>query len=260
MSENFDSNQNHYFFNKKGTIPLVFIHGVGLDHQMWKPQINNLNEFSTITYDLLGHGKTPCKKEKLTLNDFSSQLIEILEHLQINRINLIGFSLGSLIALDFISNYQNKVDKLILIGTTYKRSKEEKSLVLDRYNQAKLNKPISKQALKRWFSDDYLEKNPKTYELFMNILNKQPEDHKNFLKAYDLFANHYDDFEAIKKIDRKTLVMTGSNDVGSTPAMSKELVKDLVNSTYIEIKNGKHLCSIECADDVNMNIKNFINN
>ena len=68
------------------------------------------------------------------------------------------------------------------------------------------------------------------------------------------------DFEAIKKIDRKTLVMTGSDDVGSTPTMSKELVKDLVNSTYIEIQNGKHLCSIECVDDVNIRIKNFINN
>ncbi len=251
MSENFDSNQNHYFFNKKGTIPLVFIHGVGLDHQMWNPQINNLNEFSTITYDLIGHGKTPCKKEKLTLNDFSNQL---------NKINLIGFSLGSLIALDFTSNYEDKINKLILIGTTYKRSNQERSLVLDRYNQAKLNKPISKQALKRWFSDDYLEKNPKTYELFINILNKQPEDHKNFLKAYDLFANHKDNVQAIQKNIVKTLVMTGSDDPGSTPTMSKELVKDLVNSSYIEIKNGKHLCSIECADDVNINIRNFINN
>jgi|TARA_B100000959_G_scaffold170407_2_gene178470 pimeloyl-ACP methyl ester carboxylesterase len=260
MSENFDSNQNHYFFNKKDTIPLVFIHGVGLDHQMWNPQINNLNEFSTITYDLLGHGKTPCKKEKLTLNDFSNQLVEILEHLQINKINLIGFSLGSLIALDFTSNYEDKINKLILIGTTYKRSNQERSLVLDRYNQAKLNKPISKQALKRWFSDDYLEKNPKTYELFMNILNKKPEDHKNFLKAYDLFANHKDNVQAIQKNIVKTLVMTGSDDPGSTPTMSKELVKDLVNSSYIEIKNGKHLCSIECADDVNINIRNFINN
>jgi len=165
-----------------------------------------------------------------------------------------------LIALDFSSHFQKKVEKLILIGTTYKRSDEERSLVLERYNQAKLNKPISKQALKRWFTDKYLEKNPNTYNLFIDILNKKPEDHKNFLKAYDLFANHYDDFEAIKKIDTKTLVMTGSDDIGSTPTMSKELVKDLVNSTYIEIQNGKHLCSIECVDDVNMKIKNFINN
>ena len=260
MSQNFDPNQNYYFFNKKDSIPIVFIHGVGLNHQMWDNQVNYLNEFSILTYDLLGHGKTPCNKDKLSLKDFSYQLLRILDYLKIEKINLVGFSLGSLISLDFSSRFQNKVEKLILIGTTYKRSDQERSLVLDRYNQAKLNKPISKQALKRWFSDKYLDDNPKTYDLFMNILNKKPQDHNNFLKAYQLFANHYDDFEAIKKIDRKTLVMTGSEDVGSTPTMSKELVKDLANSTYIEIKNGKHLCSIECADDVNMKIKNFINN
>ena len=260
MSQNFDPNQNYYSYYKKETVPIVFIHGVGLDHKMWDNQVDYLNEFSILTYDLLGHGKTPCKKEKLSLKDFSDQLLGILDYLNIEKINLVGFSLGSLIALDFSSNFQNKVEKIILIGTTYKRSEHERSLVLDRYNQAKLNKSISKQALRRWFSDKYLQDNPKTYDLFMNILNKKPEDHKNFLKAYELFANYYDDIEAIKKIDRKTLVMTGSDDIGSTPRMSKELVKDLVNSTYIEIKNGKHLCSIEYVDDVNMNIKKFINN
>ena len=54
--------------------------------------------------------------------------------------------------------------------------------------------------------------------------------------------------------------MTGSNDPGSTVAMSKTLSKDLVNSKFIEINNGKHLCSIECSDDVNMKLKNFISN
>ena len=260
MSNNFDPNQNHYVYIKKDTTPLIFIHGVGLDHQMWDPQINSLKEFSTITYDLLGHGKTPYKKEKLSLNDFSNQLIEILEHLKIDKIHLIGFSLGSLIALDFVSKMQNKVDKLILIGTTYKRSIEERSLVLDRYNQAKLNKPISKQALKRWFTDKYLKENPKTYDLFMSILNKNSKDHENFLKAYELFANHEDNAQIVKNITSKTLVMTGSDDPGSTPAMSKKLAKDISNSSYIEIINGKHLCSIECADDVNINIRNFINN
>jgi pimeloyl-ACP methyl ester carboxylesterase len=260
MSNNFDPTQNHYVYIKKDTTPLIFIHGVGLDHQMWDPQINSLKEFSTITYDLLGHGKTPYKKEKLSLNDFSNQLIEILEHLKIDKIHLIGFSLGSLIALDFVSKMQNKVDKLILIGTTYKRSIEERSLVLDRYNQAKLNKPISKQALKRWFTDKYLKENPKTYDLFMNILNKNSKDHENFLKAYELFANHEDNAQIVKNITSKTLVMTGSDDPGSTPAMSKKLAKDISNSSYIEIINGKHLCSIECADDVNINIRNFINN
>ena len=260
MALNFDPNQNYYYFKSNKTLPLVFIHGVGLDHQMWEPQLKQLNDFSILTYDLLGHGKTPLKKDKVTLKDFSDQLRSILDYLKLTKIDLIGFSLGSLIALDFASTFQDRLNKLILIGTTYQRSDDERSLVLDRFNQAKLNKPISKQALKRWFSDEYLKKNTKTYDLFMKILDKTPEDHINFLKAYELFANHEDDIEKIKKIKTKTLVMTGSNDEGSTPNMSKKLVSDLNNSQYIEIKHGKHLCSIECSNDVNMYIKKFVSN
>jgi len=132
--------------------------------------------------------------------------------------------------------------------------------VIDRVNLAKLNKPISQLAMKRWFTDEYLKKNPNIYQEFMKILAKDGEDHKNFIKAYELFAYYKDDEEKIKKINTKTLVMTGSIDPGSTPEMSKKLSKDLNNSSYIEINNGKHLCSIECADDVNINIKKFIEN
>ena len=123
-----------------------------------------------------------------------------------------------------------------------------------------MNKPISRQALKRWFSDKYLSENPDVYNEFMSILNKNPKEHDNFLKAYKLFANHRDDIELIKKIDAQTLIMTGSDDPGSTVAMSKSLAKDLVNSKFVEVKNGKHLCSIECADDVNIALRNFIYN
>ena len=188
MSQGSDSNQNYYSFIDNNTTPLVFIHGVGLDHQMWASQTNSLKEYSTITYDLLGHGKTPFNKEEITLDDFSNQLLFILNFLKVDKCNLVGFSLGSLVALDFASKFQDKLKSLTLIGTTYKRTDNERALVVDRFNQAKLNKPISKQALKRWFSDEYLKNHPEVYNQFMKILNKQPKDHANFLKAYKLFA------------------------------------------------------------------------
>ena len=152
------------------------------------------------------------------------------------------------------------MSSLAVIGTTYKRTGNERALVIDRFNQAKLNKPISKMALKRWFSERYLKIHPELYDQFLKILNKEPKDHSNFLKAYKLFAYYQDEIKKIKKISTKTLIMTGSKDSGSTVDMSKALSDDLINSSFIEINNGKHLCSIECADDVNMNLKNFINN
>jgi len=260
MPHNFDPNQNYHSFIDNNTEPLVFIHGVGLDHKMWDSQITSLNNYSTITYDLLGHGKTPYNKEEVTINDFSNQLDDLIKFLKVDKINLVGFSLGSLIALDFASKFQHKIKSLAIIGTTYKRTSEQKALVVERFEQAKLNKPISKQALKRWFTDKYLNDHPEIYDQFIKILTKYGEDHLNFLKAYKLFADHQDDIDIIKNIKTKTLVMTGSDDSGSTVQMSKSLSDDLTNSIFIQINNGKHLCSIECADDVNIKLKNFINN
>jgi len=260
MPHNFDPNQNYHTFTDNNTDPLVFIHGVGLDHKMWNSQIAYLNNHSIITYDLLGHGKTPYNRKEISLNDFSNQLDYLLKFLKIDRINLVGFSLGSLIALDFASKFQDKLKSLTLLGTTYKRTSEQKALVIERFEQAKLNKPISKQALKRWFTDKYLNDHPEIYDQFTKILTKDGEDHLNFLKAYKLFAYHQDDINMIKNIKTKTLVMTGSDDSGSTVEMSKSLSNDLINSSFTEINNGKHLCSIECSDDVNINLKKFINN
>ena len=260
MQKNFELNQNYYTYINKDTVPLLFIHGVGLDRKMWDPQTNYFKNNSTITYDLLGHGKTPYTNEKITMKDFTDQLINLIDHLKVDKINLVGFSIGSLIALNFAANYEHKLNSLTLLATTYKRDKKQRQQVIDRVNLAKSGKSISKLALKRWFTEKYLKKNPDIYEKFIKILSKKPNDQKNFINAYELFANYQDDIDMVRKIKTNTLVMTGSLDPGSTPEMSKNLSNDLKNSLYVEINNGKHLCGIECADDVNINIKKFIEN
>ena len=254
------NNQNHYTYIDNKTVPIVFIHGVGLNRNMWLPQINYFKNQSLLTYDLLGHGRTTFEKEEVKMEDYVDQLLSLSELLNIDKFHLVGFSIGSLIAINFAANFQEKLKSLTLIATTYKRSEKQRQEVIDRVNLAKLNKPISQLALKRWFTDEYIQNNPNVYEEFMKILTKDGEDQKNFIKAYELFANYKDDINIIKKIKTKTLVMTGSIDPGSTPEMSKKLSNDLINSSFIEINNGKHLCSIECSDDVNINIKKFIEN
>ena len=79
----------------------------------------------------------------------------------------------------------------------------------------------------------------------------------NFLKVYELFVKHKND-EDFQKIQSKTLVMTGEHDIGSTIEMSLQLNSLIKDSELKIIKGGKHLCGIECADEVNLNIKSFI--
>ena len=126
MSYNFDNDQNHYYFNNKNSLPIIFIHGVGLNQQMWKPQIEFFKNNSFITYDLLGHGKTPFNSQELTMENFTDQLSNLVNNLNIEKFNLIGFSIGSLIAIEFASKYEKYLNSLTLISTTYKRTTEER--------------------------------------------------------------------------------------------------------------------------------------
>ena len=250
------ANNTFYLLNQKKNTPIVFIHGVGLNHTIWKPQIDAFNN-TVIAYDILGHGKTPLNKDNISFDDFSNQLINLIDELKIKKIHLVGFSIGSLIARNFASKFNQRLESLTLLCSIFQRNQEQQQIVKDRFELAKKSKSLSKQALKRWFTDDYLENNPNTYEKICLMLEEN--NMENFLKIYQLFVNHEDN-EKFENINTKTLVMTGEEDIGSTPEMSKNLSNVINNSEVKIISKGKHLCSIECADDVNMAIKKHIQN
>ena len=85
-------------------------------------------------------------------------------------------------------------------------------------------------------------------------------NHETWLKIYKLFVEHEDDDMNIKKITAKTLVVTGKEDIGSKPKMSKEISKLIHGSFCKIIEKGKHLCNIECSENFNITIKEFIDN
>ena len=251
-----DSRNTFYILNKKDNTPIVLIHGVGLNHKIWEPQINSFNN-TVLVYDILGHGNTPLTKSKISFDDFSSQLLNLIDELKFHKIHLVGFSIGSLIARNFATKYDSRLESLTLLCSVFQRSNEQQKVVNDRFELSKKSRSLSKQTLKRWFTDDYINKNPKIYKKISSMLEENNVE--NFLKVYKLFVTHQDD-EIFENIKTKTLIMTGENDIGSTPEMSKNLSKIIANSKVKIVSNGKHLCSIECADDVNNAIKEHINN
>ena len=133
MSNKFDSFGSSYSFNKVNEKnPIVFIHGVGLTKEIWETQISFFKDYNTLTYDLLGHGKTPLKKSKVSFEDFSKQLNKLINELNFKKIRLIGFSLGALIARNFASENSDKLDSLVLLGSIYKRNEDQIRIVKNR--------------------------------------------------------------------------------------------------------------------------------
>ena len=248
---------NYYFKKENDRDPIVFIHGVGLNKEIWNTQIKFFKNHNILTYDLLGHGKTPLEKIQLNIEDFTKQLLDLIKELEIKKIHLVGFSMGALVARNFAATHGDKLSSLVLHGSIYKRSEEQKRIVLNRFELIKAGRPASKdRALRRWFSDKFLKENKEIYEKIFSILHENI--HNNFIKAYKIFVNYEDDDQTLANINTNTLVTTGQYDVGSTTEMAKNLTEKIKNAKYIEIKDGKHLCNIECAEEFNKTIEVFV--
>ena len=112
---------------------------------------------------------------------------------------MVGFSLGALIARHFASKHNDRLSSLIIHCSIYKRTEEQKRVVKNRLEVAKMNKPASKKAaLRRWLSEDFIKKNPDVYKKIYSILEKNK--HADFLKCYEIFVNYVDDDSMLKKL------------------------------------------------------------
>ena len=132
------------FYTKEGTAfksygdqpsPLIFIHGVGMRGDVWSPQVEYFcSDYQVITYDFLGHGDSPLPPEEPSLDDYVKQLNNLLKHLDLSLISLVGHSMGALISVAFALKYPDKVKALVPINIAFNRSEDAQKGVLNRAN------------------------------------------------------------------------------------------------------------------------------
>jgi pimeloyl-[acyl-carrier protein] methyl ester esterase len=94
--------------------PLVFIHGWAMHSGIWQSFAKQLAQhYQVICIDLPGHGKSQ-KLSAFTLDNIAQAL---QKNLPDEPVNLIGWSLGGMIALNFANRFPNQVQTLTLIGS-----------------------------------------------------------------------------------------------------------------------------------------------
>lgn len=96
--------------------PLVLIHGLSLDTRMWDDQFAIFAEHHRVLrYDVRGFGRSAVPtREPYSHHD---DLKALLDHLRISHAHILGHSMGSGIALDFVLAHPEFADSLISVGT-----------------------------------------------------------------------------------------------------------------------------------------------
>ena len=257
LKKGFDNNKTYFESNLQASkIPTIFIHGVGLDNSMWIPQKTFFSNQSVIFYDILNHGKSQKGFSELSFQKFSKQLDDLVNYLNVKNINLVGFSIGALIAQHYTEKNYKKVNKLVLIGSVYKRTEEQIKTVKNRFKNALNEESITIDSINRWFTDPYLKDNPNVFDFFFKLLEKKKNS--DFLPAYKVFVESDSEKLDFSNFTMPTLIMTGEHEIGSTPKMSEDLHREIKNSSLCIIKNAKHGVTVEKSEKVNNQILNFL--
>ncbi len=100
-----------------GSTPLVHVHGFGISGQYLVPTAERLAQYHpTYVPDLPGYGRSLNPKRTLKIPELAHTLASFLDAIGIDRVILLGNSMGCLIALEFAHAYPDRIESAILVS------------------------------------------------------------------------------------------------------------------------------------------------
>ena len=96
---------------------LLLIHGIGDNSTTWGPVHRELAQrFTVIAPDLLGHGKSDKPRADYSVAAYANGMRDLLSVLDIDKVTVVGHSLGGGVAMQFTYQFPQLVDRLILVS------------------------------------------------------------------------------------------------------------------------------------------------
>ena len=221
---------NLYYVEQGIGQPLIMLHGNEQNHTYFKRQIDYFSKkYRVIAIDTRGHGKSPRGREEFSIRSFADDLYEFMEEMNIDKAHILGFSDGGNIALYFVLNYPQKVDKLILSGANIYPSGLKKYFNM----YVRLGYTIMWGLSK-------ISKSAKIHEEIFGLMIGQPD-----IKPSEL-----------NKIKTDTLVIVGTRDI--VKQSHTELIASNIPGARIKIIRGSHCLARENPRDYNQAVEEFL--
>ncbi|KQV66338.1 3-oxoadipate enol-lactonase [Rhizobium sp. Root1220] len=235
---------------------LVFANSLGTDFRIWRDVIVRLaGDFAILLYDKRGHGLSDIGQTPHSIEEHASDLIGLLEALEVKQAIICGLSVGGLIAQSLYQQRPDLVRALILCDTAHKIGTPEmwnsRIAAVEKDGIASLVNGI----MERWFTPAFRRPENTAYAGYCNMLARQPAI------GYAATCNAIRDAdftEAARKIAVPTICIVGDQDGSTPPDLVKSLAQLIPNARFEIIRDAGHLPCVEQPEALTAVIRAFI--
>jgi 3-oxoadipate enol-lactonase len=214
---------------------------------MWQPQINLLKDnYRVIAPDLRGFGKSDAADGQYTLEFFVDDLLELLDHLKIQKSVVCGLSMGGYIVLRAVERNPERFRGLVLCDT---RSEADS-------NEAKLKRAAAMKTVKQQgvaeYADAFVKSAlaPQTFAVRPNVVAVV----KNLIQenspigtcgALLAMASRTDTTASLSRIDVPSLILVGEHDALTPPVAAQSLQDKIRDAKLHVVPDAAHISNLE---------------
>lgn len=238
--------------------PILLIPGFSMTMEMWGPILNDLAENHTvIIFDNRGIGETTDGNKTFSMEQFVNDTAGLIEALEIEKpIDVIGLSLGGMIAQELTLSYPEKIKHLIVIASSCGGEESMPPQLTPKDLQSMQTGTANATLfLHSLFPDNWIRENSDQINRTFALPQVSQE---NLLKYGEALGKWKGSCNSISNIDKPVLVMTGSEDITSPPINSFKIAEKIPGAWLIQIQDGGHGVMQQYPETVDEIIETFL--
>jgi pimeloyl-ACP methyl ester carboxylesterase len=243
--------------------PLVMIMGLAANSDWWGEELIDVlsKKFKVIIFDNRGAARTNNDRD-FTMNDLAKDTVDLMDALDIKKANILGISLGGMIAQEFALNYPERVNKLVLCSTMCGGAKyvPPSKIVLDNLVKGRQGLTIEqfvKASIKILFTNNFIKNNPDKIEETIQVVLKHPISEETYQRQLKAVLG-FNASRRLKTIKIPTLVMHGKKDILIPCQNGENIAKLIPESKLVLFENSAHALFSEESDIVTTELTNFL--
>jgi 3-oxoadipate enol-lactonase len=250
-----------YILAGSGEEVIVFIHGAGANLHQFDKQIEDFSkDFQVISLSMMGHGKSkPNRKvnqEDLSFENIASELIELLDFLDIETFHIVGNSAGGIVGLQVLRTFPIRLKTITIFGSA-----------------PKMNLPPSVVKIIHFIDKTMLKIAPIFYvHILINHASKNEEtrkklktivmqNDKNTIVEFRKNLGKYDYIKDIQDCALPLLIIKpqGDKEINRSLVKLEKQFKENPNIHIIELEDAGHIANVDNPKEFNTIVRSFIN-